>query len=70
MKARNEVRENLLDTFKSIDCFYLPVPVAEGVDGITYEEALEHLNELPAAKLRPQFEEAFLKVVDHIQNTF
>jgi len=70
IEERNRIRENLLDTFKSMDCFYLPLPVAEGVDGMTYEDALGRLNELPKSKLRPQFEEAFLKVVNHIQNTF
>jgi hypothetical protein len=48
----------------------MPVPVADGIDGLSFEEALERLHLLPASKLRPQFENAFKKVVEHLQNSF
>ena len=70
IKIRNEVREQLADAFKSLYCFYMPVPVADGIDGLSFEEALERLHLLPASKLRPQFENAFNKVVEHLQNSF
>ena len=56
IKYRNQIRENVLDTFKTISCFYLPVPVIDGIDGLSFEEALASLNELPFDKLRPVFE--------------
>ena len=67
---RNEVRENLVDSFKSLDCLYMPVPVANGVDGMSYEKAVQNLHQLPANKLRPEFEDAFEKLVEYIQNSF
>ena len=70
IKMRNEVRENLVDSFKSLDCLYMPVPVANGVDGMSYEKAVQNLHQLPANKLRPEFEDAFEKLVEYIQNSF
>ena len=69
IKLRNDVRDNLASKFRSLDCFYLPVPVSDDPNGMTIEEALQKLDTLDFSTLRKPFQDSMNEVCDHIRNS-
>jgi len=63
---RNKIRDAMKNSFDSLDCHYLPVPVTDGTAGKSFEEALQSLNKLNSDDLRPAFNEKVSKLIEHI----
>jgi hypothetical protein len=69
IKLRNDVRDNLASKFRSLDCFYLRAPVSDGINGMSYEDALQKLDTLDFGTLRKPFQEDMNEVCNHIRNS-
>lgn len=57
---RNEIRKNMLNSFRDFDCFRLPKPVSdETIENKSMEEALQMLDKVAYEKFRKKFIEKF-----------
>jgi hypothetical protein len=66
---KNSIRKAINETFDRKECFYVPVPVSDGTDQLTYEEALQSLDTLAYEKLRDPFKEQVSRISKHVQRT-
>ena len=66
---RNDIRDKMKQTFKSINAFYLPVPVSDGVHGKTLEQSLQSLDSLQFDDLRGNFQDSINEFVSLINET-
>lgn len=68
IEAKNQIKNNFQDAFKSLDCVYIPVPVTDGTDGLTYEEALQSLDKINPKHLRASFNYSVHKLKEKISD--
>jgi hypothetical protein len=57
VNERNEIRDKMKSSFRTMDCYYLPCPVSDGTDGKTLEDALQTMDKIEWTKLRQPFRE-------------
>jgi len=67
LEFRNTVKENLVNSFNTLDCYYVPVPVSDGTCGLTYEDALQSLETLKYESLREPFKLAMNSLISKIK---
>ncbi len=70
LMSKNLIRDNMKSAFKTLDCFYFPVPVTDGTNNMSYETALANLHKLPINVLREPFQKALNGFKKHIEETF
>ena len=63
---KNKIKDAINNTFDQKECFYVPVPVSDGTNRLTYEEALQRLDELPYECLRSEFRKQIDKIKSYI----
>ena len=66
VELRNKIRNSINDVFDEKTCFYVPVPVAEGTAGLSYEDALQSMDTLAYDQLRPVFRAEIEKISKHV----
>ena len=64
VKEVNFIRDSIRKSFKSIDCFCLPVPVSNGLNGLNFEETLQNLEVINFKDLREDFQTGIKELSD------
>ncbi|CAF0835377.1 unnamed protein product [Brachionus calyciflorus] len=62
IKTRNEIKDNMINLFKSFDCFYLRIPEFDGKLNLTLTEQLQSLNSLKFNKISKEFRQEFEEI--------
>ena len=63
----NFIRQLIKNSFKSLDCFCLPIPIESGIDGLGHEETLCNLDKIDFDKLKLKFQTEVKKLFDSIK---
>jgi hypothetical protein len=63
----NIIRESIKKSFKSTDCFCLPIPINNGLNGMTREETLQNLDNVDFKELRPEFRNGINELCEAIK---
>ena len=68
IELRNRIRNSINDVFDEKTCFYVPVPVSDGIAGLSYEKALQSIDTLAYEDLRAEFRTAMEEISTHVIN--
>lgn len=66
--SRNQTRENIIDTFHELKCFYLPLPLSNSIAGLSIEESYTKLNDLSDTELNPKFINELKNIKEQVIN--
>ena len=67
MQDANIIRDLIKKSFKSLDCYCLPLPIENGLNGRTFDETLQNLDHFNFEHLRKDFKHGILKLCENIK---
>lgn len=56
------------NSFRSVNCYLIPGPIEQGVDGKNVDETLRHLESVDWRLLKPQFRSSIAALSKHIRD--
>jgi hypothetical protein len=63
----NIIRDLIKKSFKSLDCFCLPLPIENGLNGMEFDETLQNLDSVNFDHLRKDFKHEITKLCENIK---
>jgi hypothetical protein len=64
----NVISESIKSSFSTLECFCLPIPIENGIDGRTRDETLRNLDDVPFKNLNQQFYDGIVSLCAKIKS--